>query len=337
MIAIQRHAVAAALAGLTLLGAARAQDTVTLQNGDRLSGKIQSVTAGGVVIDTPAAGTVTVRVDQLAGISAAAPIKLATSSGDKFEGTITGIQNGQLQVSGSSGARSIAASELVEWQPAVTWVGSVTAGAALTTGNTDRVAANAAAEVIRRSEDTRLTVRGTWDYGEDKATGAWVLSQRRVFGSAKYDWFFSKRTYLWGQTTGEYDKFADLDLRLTAGGGVGYQFYDDADFALQGELGLTYFDENRIVGTDDSYLAARGAYRARWNLNDQVTLLQDGEFYPSVEDVADFYARIDTRLRASLTSAMFAQLQWIFDYDNTPATGFERQDHRVLASVGWSF
>lgn len=326
------------LLALTAAGEiARAQDSVTLVNGDRLSGKIASITAGGVVIDTPAAGTVTVKVDQLAGITTAGPLRFATASGDRFEATVTGVKDGQLTVSGASGSRAVAAAELVEWQPEESWTGSVTAGLAITSGNTDRRNANAAAEVIRRTEDTRLTVRGTWDYGEDKASGAWVLTQRRVFGSGKYDWFFSKKTYLYGQVTGEYDKFADLDLRLTAGGGLGYQLYEDADFALQAEAGLTYFDENRITGVDDEYLAARAAYRARWTFNDKVTLLQDGEFYPSVEDVADFYARVDTRIRASLTSAMFAQMQWIFDYDNTPAAGFDRQDHRILASVGWSF
>jgi hypothetical protein len=51
----------------------------------------------------------------------------------------------------------------------------------------------------------------------------------------------------------------------------------------------------------------------------------------------DFYARIDTRARATLTESMFAQLQWILDYDNTPAPGLEKQDHRLIAAVGWSF
>ncbi|MFO1052849.1 MAG: DUF481 domain-containing protein [Planctomycetota bacterium] len=329
--------VASVAALISCCGALRAQDTVTLQNGDRISGKIQSVTAGGVVVDSPAAGTVTVKIDQLAGISSAAPIKLATLAGDKLEATITGIQNGQLQVSGPGGTRSLAAGDLVAWRPEVEWNGSISVGASMTTGNTERRSANAAAEAIRRTEDTRLTLRGTWDYAEDKATGSWVINQRRVFGSAKYDWFFNTKTYLWGQVTAENDKFADLQLRSTAGGGLGYQFYDDADFSLQGEAGLTYFDENRKVGKDSSYVAARLAYRARWEIAKNVTLLQDGEFYPSIEDVNDFYARLDTRARATLTDNMFAQLQWIFDYDNTPATGFDRQDHRILAAVGWSF
>ena len=34
---------------------------------------------------------------------------------------------------------------------------------------------------------------------------------------------------------------------------------------------------------------------------------------------------------------MLAALTHIIDYDNTPATGAERVDNRVLLSIGWSF
>jgi hypothetical protein len=34
---------------------------------------------------------------------------------------------------------------------------------------------------------------------------------------------------------------------------------------------------------------------------------------------------------------MIATLTHVFDYDNTPAAGFKRADHRVILSVGWSF
>ena len=34
---------------------------------------------------------------------------------------------------------------------------------------------------------------------------------------------------------------------------------------------------------------------------------------------------------------MFTQLQWIFEYDNTPARNADRVDHTVLLSVGVTF
>jgi hypothetical protein len=34
---------------------------------------------------------------------------------------------------------------------------------------------------------------------------------------------------------------------------------------------------------------------------------------------------------------MIAAISHILDYDNTPAPGRDRSDHRVLLSVGWAF
>jgi hypothetical protein len=34
---------------------------------------------------------------------------------------------------------------------------------------------------------------------------------------------------------------------------------------------------------------------------------------------------------------MFAQVQWVMDWDNTPASGAERVDSLFLLTVGWKF
>jgi len=57
----------------------------------------------------------------------------------------------------------------------------------------------------------------------------------------------------------------------------------------------------------------------------------------SLEDSEDVNTRSDTRLKTTLTDKMFAQLQWIWDYDATPATGKERNDNQITLGVGWSF
>ena len=46
---------------------------------------------------------------------------------------------------------------------------------------------------------------------------------------------------------------------------------------------------------------------------------------------------VDSRLRCDLSDNLYGQVQWLFDWDNTPAAGAERADHRLLLSVGYSF
>lgn len=139
--------------------------------------------------------------------------------------------------------------------------------------------------------------------------------------------------------SGENDYASALDLRLTLGAGVGYQFLDDARWKVQGEAGLAYVDEDfETSGDDQEYLAARLAYKADYTAESgKWTAGQWGEVFPSLESGDDISARVDTHGRLNLTETMFAQAQWIFSWDNTPATGADRVDNLYTLSLGWSF
>lgn len=214
------------------------------------------------------------------------------------------------------------------------WTGAVNAGATIATGNTDSTNATAGADAEYRREKDRTTLKFQWNYSEDDD----VVTQRRIYGSAKYDYFLNEKTYALAQTSGEYDSKANLDLRMTLGVGVGRQFRDDEDWKLSGEAGLTYVDENFVGSSDDaSYPAARLAYGVEYKAIEKWLLGQTGEIYPSLEDSEDVYAKLDTKARVSLTEKMFAQLEWIYSWDNTPATGADRVDNLYLFTLGWSF
>ena len=45
----------------------------------------------------------------------------------------------------------------------------------------------------------------------------------------------------------------------------------------------------------------------------------------------------NTKLKVSLSKAMFAQLQWVYQFTNSPADGKERNDNLVVLGVGWKF
>lgn len=334
-----------ALLGAWLPAQEATGDTVVLKNGDRLTGTVTGITADKVFLDADAVGALEIDLAQVGSIATTGAVPLATEDGESFEARVQGLSDGNLRVGSGAATRDVPVGSLVTYMKPVVWSGSINAGGSISTGNTERRTASAAAEAIRRTRDTRLTLRASWDYGEDKkdTTGdglldTWVLSQRRTFGSAKFDYFLTEKLYAYGQASGENDRFADLKLRTTIGGGLGYQLLDEATFALQGEAGVSYVNEDRYPpAPDDEYTAARLAYSLRWDITPDVQFLQDTEAYPSLENGDDIYARVDSRLRTTLVDKMFAQLQHVFDYDNTPAPGNQRDDHRFILSVGWSF
>ena len=223
------------------------------------------------------------------------------------------------------------------------WTGAFNLGAQMTNGNSDTRNANSSFDAVYAREKDRVTLGFLWIYTETKTVDAvtgskdWNLTDRKTSGRGKYDYFFSQKTYGYGQLTAENDYQQQLKLRWTAGAGIGHQFVDDADFKFATELGATHFDNDYYAAKDDSYVAARVAANTLWVPSKTWTIQHTLELFPSVEDIEDFYGRSDLKATATLSESMLAQLQWIMDYDNTPPAGNDRVDNRYLVSIGWKF
>ena len=223
-------------------------------------------------------------------------------------------------------------------EPIGVWKGAINLGASLSSGNTARRSVFSTAEASRRGENDRITLSGFWNYSDERvATGVRQISQRRTRGKGQYDYFLNDCSYLFASISAENDVFQDLDLRLIVSAGYGRQLFDKADFKLNFEIGIAYYDEARNFSPDSDYVAARGSYHLEWDINDRVKFLQDVEFYPSLEEASDIYVRKDSRLQMALSESMNATFQWVLDYDNTPAPGLDRVDNLFLISVGYSF
>lgn len=215
------------------------------------------------------------------------------------------------------------------------WSGSVALSASIATGNTEKTTAAASAQTEGRAEKDRWTGQFLWNYADEDGIG---VTQRRTYGQVKYDYFFNKKLYGFGVVSGENDYAAALDLRATIGAGAGYQFREDEEWKVSGEGGLSYVDEDFDGSADDEeFVAVRLAYKADATPNETWSFGQWGELFTSVEDTEDVLVRVDTHARVNLSAKMFAQFQWIYSWDNTPATGADRVDELYLLSLGWSF
>ena len=214
------------------------------------------------------------------------------------------------------------------------WTGAVTVGASVSSGNTDRTTASATIDAVREFEDKdRITLGFNWNYAEEND----IRTQRRTGARAQYDSFLTDKTYWLTQLSAESDEQAGIDLRWTVGAGLGRQVLDSHEWKWSVESGLTYFNEALDNNVDDSYLAARFASRTDWTYSEKTSFGNVLEIFPSLENGDDVYGRSDTRATVNLTESMLGQVQWIWDWDNTPATGRKRSDHLLLLTVGWAF
>ncbi|HIG10770.1 MAG TPA: DUF481 domain-containing protein [Planctomycetes bacterium] len=213
------------------------------------------------------------------------------------------------------------------------WEGSLAAGGIVLSGNNKSRSGNASADFKWCRDLDRVTLGALWSYRDDDS----IVTQRKVYGSAKYDRFWSESSFAYGQASGDSDKESGLDLRLTLGAGLGRQLLDSETWKLSAELGLSGVSEEFQNSGTSEYLSGRAAYGADYTPGESWTFTQQGEIFPSLEDSEDFYARVETRARLSISDSMFAQIQWVIDFNNTPDTGKQRSDHLLGLTVGWSF
>lgn len=251
---------------------------------------------------------------------------------------------GALPADSSSFARPIHPVEPLAAEAELGWSGSVTLGATLSTGNTENRSASASADSLWRGEENRLTLGALWNYQSNNTDG---VTQRKLYGSGQFDHFYNEKTYSYANASGDHDFNSTLDLRWTGGLGLGHQFRDDDQWSVSGEVGLSYIDEDfgetlGVKSADTDYLAARLAYNTAYLAGENWEFAHSGELFPGIDgknenDNTNFYSRLDTRLKTNLTETMFAQIQWIWEHNNSPADGKGRDDSLFALTVGWSF
>jgi putative salt-induced outer membrane protein YdiY len=324
---------------------ALAQDTIKLKNGDELTGSIKTMSDGKITFGSPMLGDVVVPLDSVDSMTSAGPIKVRTTAGESLERRIESVDRGGMVIlseAGSGPRGPIRLTELeafnLEEKP-IEWTGSVAVNGVFVTGNTERRQAGAAFDAERRSKVDRVTARGRWDYAEDKnAPGTWTLNQRRTYGGLKYDFFLTEKWFATANTSAEGDFKANLDLRLTAGLGIGRQIVERDDLKFSVELGVSYFYEDYRTGGPPSETAAgRAAYDLMVDLGRGMRFLQNVEGFVGFETTDDVHIKKNSRLQANLTESMFGELGWLLTYDNTPAPGNDRVDQTFSVSVGWTF
>lgn len=331
----------APMLAVALAATAAAQDKVTLDNGDVLTGKVKTMADGKLTVNSAALGDVVVPMANVKNLQTGEEVQLRTATGDLIRRRIAGIDSGTMRFEGQG-------TELVSNLEAINppekkdaeWTGAFKLGAGMISGNTERRSVSGAFDAeLRRTED-RITTDAQWDYAQDqdRTTRDWNLTQRRTGGGLKYDRFVTETTYVLATTRVLGDTLADIDLRWTAGVGYGLQLIDSEATKFAVEAGVSYLTESYRSGAESNdYLAARVAYKLRHTFNERTSLIHGVEAFPSTESSDDVYFQSTTEMRTSLTESMIGSIAWIWDYDNTPAPSRERSDHRVLLTVGWSF
>jgi putative salt-induced outer membrane protein YdiY len=321
-------------------------DEIVLKNGDRLTGKVKQLVDGKLVLESELVGTVTIEISNIQTFGSDAPIEVHLNDGTVLQERVLKSGAGQFSVVGDKMLKAqefdVAAIASINppAKPKVKWSGDISLGVTSTHGNTRTRSITGSANLRKRTEKDRTQLSADYAKGqqEDPDTGEKVTTEDWWRARAKYDYFFTKKSY--GYLDGRYEKdsIAALDRRVIVGAGGGYQWIESDEMNFSTEAGLASLYEKFDNQTQsNSEISAQLGYHFDKKLAEKVKFMHDLTYYPSLEQFSDYFLTSTAEIRANFTRSMFTNFKVILDYDTTPAIGKGSTDTKYILGVGVSF
>lgn len=315
--------------------------TVTLNNGDRISGELIQLDDNTLSFRSSLIGEVKIPWDHVQELVSDDGVRIQLQDGATVKGKLIVKEGGTVAIQPESGtpAKIAQREDLVALNPPVVdrsmrYSGRLDLGGAFNRGNSTDDQFNIMGELIARSPMHRYTVG--LEINEGRSLGVTTTSNQRLSG--QYDTFLNNKDFLFARARAERDELADLDLRASLGGGYGRQFIDSDVMKLSGQVGVNYVRENYSLSPDQSFPSlSLGLKFDREFFNRQLVYFQHMEMDTSLKDASDTLLRTRLGLRVPVAKGVNVSTQLNHDYANQPAPGKKKSDTALIFSVGYGF
>lgn len=335
-----RFIVAAAITTVCVFAHTATADQVRLKNGDTITGIVNYYDGAVIHVDVEyLEEDLVLKLTDLAGFESEKPLVFRLKDGSEIEGRLRMTESGDLVIVDASGNQvPFETSNLIEAEPPTDWFrysGSANIGIAIASGNTDTQTFHVDGAV--QPMFGRNTFRLGGQLNRAEADNERTASNWRLL--AEYERELTYRWFAFATNQYDNDDLLGLNVRVTAGGGLGYWIFREAPRHLRIQLGPAYVHENWQRPTPDEDYAA-----ARWALNfDHEIFSPDLVFYhnhvylQSLQEGKRFSVQTTTGLRYDLIWDLFGSLEVQWDWNNQPADNAQEDDTRFFFKLGYAF
>lgn len=313
-------------------------DVVVMSNGDRITGRLDSVAGGSVILETSYAGTVRLDLSQIQSLQTDESFAVRLPAG-VVEGFFSADGLQKLRTKGGNvdlaltDIRSATQSSNQFTQFTAQWNARLDLTLSLADGNTTAEASNVLLEADYANELNAHAITAL----VAKEEGEGLVTKDQLDIDYGYKRFISERWY--GAANAEYfqDTLKDIDSRITVGAGVGVQFIDTSLENLASDLSVSAVQED-VDGDSNLKPAMRLGLDYQRFLNAKTieifhrqTLLQllegdKSQVFSSSTGIRYAYnERIDTTFRVDLA------------FESDPPLGNKKTDTTYSLGVGVKF
>lgn len=321
--------------------------SVQLTNGDRLTGKVVKMAGGKLTFKSDLAGTIEIPVKNIKTLDSDEKLELHFTDGTVLHQPVDiSTTSGRVRIvgDGTVDSQEIAIGDLDLINPPLPekpkWKGSASVGITYTSGNTNNETLAFSASLARQTEIDRITFGADLfkKEVESPASSEKVTTEDWWKLRGKYDYFYTKKMYIFTEGRYEQDKIALLDRRVIAAGGFGYQWLksDIENFSIEAGLSNVYEDYDDGSSASSKFSAVTGYHYDR-KFNSVFSFIHDTSFFPNTSDVSDYYLTTSAEIRARLNTRLFTNFKVLYDYDTTPAANRRKDDVKYIFGVGVEF
>jgi len=327
------------LSALILLSACapaiKGTEKLQMKNGDRLTGEVVRMEEDLLILKTDVSeDKLNIEWNRIECLESTRDLTIVLKGYETLVGRMTCPSPGKIQVISTKlgPTKELNPDDILSINPG-TYRGYLNAGGSLARGNSDTAAANISTRFIAKTRKHRLTVEGAFNYGEAEGS----TNTRNSLGSLKYDFFQTEKLYNYAQILSERDTFANLNSRLTQGLGVGYQFYDRRKLRLFTEAGISYYNEDRVVGEDTRSASGRWAMGFEYETTPkwlQVYHRQEGYYTPESSSV---YVRAVQGFRLPVRDQFGMYVEADYRFNSRPEDGKARSDILLIIGISYEY
>jgi len=309
-------------------------DTVWMENGDKITGKIESLQAGKLTIVSGYAGVIRVDWAQVQQLESSSKIKMPdTQTRAEYFSRLQQKQGDSLfaasaldQPASTVRPSDALASKRSFWD-AVSWRGNLDV-------DLDYKTASSRTEDYKAKLDTKLEHQ-QWRH-KIKASYARKIDNRvttshNYGGRYSADRFLSDQLFWQSRALYKRDHVEDVARQAALGTGLGYQFWDNktGGFSLAGLVGRAQYRYDD--GAVDRFYAAS----VQWDFNryirgDQLEIYTTGEVMRPLNSAAHISIDANVGIRYRVTS----WLSWFLNYSRNQITGGRQKLNEKRLSTG---
>lgn len=331
---------------------AGAQQTLMLDNGDRLTGTLTNIKDDSWTFNH-AGGELKVPAASVTGFTAPDPIGIRLVDGAIMAVSIAMVGDRlQLQAQDGSTRTAVPGELAAVGDPADLealvpvqvgyfsplnrfWGATTSLGFSNKSGNSRSRGISASIELRRTSPKDRLTFKAGLNREEAGMDGGGLeTTVEKYYGSLRADVFFGPKFFIFGVTGQERDTFQDIDLRSNYNAGFGYQVIanpaTDLRVFASGGARVERFtsggsNTTGVFGSGAGFRQALGPAVLDWSV----------DWAPSVDDIEDFRFLSQTSLTTTIYKGLGFRVAIRNEINNSPPAGIKKHD--MLVETGLTY